>query len=197
MRGSIIAGNREADGVGSISGRKTRAGVARISEIAERPQGGVVGRGRAVRNGAANACPGVAERQHGVCAAEARARGSIGIEIGAGHFGGIVAQGMNSSRLETLKEMVSQNPADSFLRYGLAMEYRNGGDLEGAVREFRALMEANPDYSPAYFHGGQTLERLGRTDEAREWYEKGVEVTRRKGDQHALSEMQAALDLLG
>ena len=41
------------------------------------------------------------------------------------------------------------------------------------------------------------LERLGRTDEAREWYETGVEVTRRKGDSHALSEMQGALDLLG
>jgi tetratricopeptide (TPR) repeat protein len=104
---------------------------------------------------------------------------------------------MNSTRLETLKDMVSQNPGDSFLRYGLAMEYRNGGDLEGAVREFQSLMEANPDYSPAYFHGGQTLERLGRTEEARSWYERGIEVTRRKGDQHALSEMQAALDLLG
>ena len=103
---------------------------------------------------------------------------------------------MSTSRLETLKGMVSQNPGDSFLRYGLAMEYRNSGDLEGAVREFRALMEANPDYSPAYFHGGQTLERLNRLDEAREWYTTGVEVTRRKGDQHALAEMQAALDLL-
>jgi tetratricopeptide (TPR) repeat protein len=96
-----------------------------------------------------------------------------------------------------LKEMVSQKPSDAFLRYGLAMEYRNGGDLEGAVREFRAIIDANPDYSPAYFHGGQTLERLGRPDEARALYETGVEVTRRKGDQHALSEMQAALDLVG
>jgi tetratricopeptide (TPR) repeat protein len=104
---------------------------------------------------------------------------------------------MDSSRLETLKGMVSQNPADSFLRYGLAMEYRNSGDLESAVKEFRALMDANPDYAPAYFHGGQTLERLGRMEQAREWYETGIEVTRRKGDQHALSEMQAALDLLG
>ena len=104
---------------------------------------------------------------------------------------------MTSSRLDMLKEMVSQNPSDSFLRYGLAMEYRNGGDLEGAVREFRSLIDANPDYSPAYFHGGQTLERLGRTEEARTLYETGVEVTRRKGDGHALSEMQAALDLLG
>lgn len=104
---------------------------------------------------------------------------------------------MNSSRLEMLKGMVSQSPGDSFLRYGLAMEYRNGGDLEGAVREFRALIDLNPDYSPAYFHGGQTLEKLGRTEEARALYEAGVEVTRRKGDQHALAEMQAALDLVG
>jgi tetratricopeptide (TPR) repeat protein len=92
--------------------------------------------------------------------------------------------------------MVAQNPSDSFLRYGLAMEYRNGGDLEAAVREFRGLIDASPDYSPAYFHGGQTLERLGRPEEARELYKAGVEVTRRKGDQHALSEMQGALDLL-
>ena len=104
---------------------------------------------------------------------------------------------MSSNRLETLKGMVDQNPGDSFLRYGLAMEYRNGGDLEGAVREFRALMAADPDYAPAYFHGGQTLERLGRMEEARELYEKGIEVTMRKGDQHARSEMQAALDMLG
>jgi Tfp pilus assembly protein PilF len=104
---------------------------------------------------------------------------------------------MNSNRLETLKGMVEQDPGNSFLRFGLAMEYRNTGDMDGAVREFRALTAADPDYSPAYFHGGQTLERLGRTEEARELYEKGVEVTTRKGEQHARSEMQAALDMLG
>jgi len=103
---------------------------------------------------------------------------------------------MSSTRLDTLKSMVEQNPADSFLRYGLAMEYRNSGDLEGAMREFRGLIAANPDYSAAYFHGGQTLEKMGRLEEAREFYEIGVEVTRRKGEAHALSEMQAALDLL-
>ena len=103
---------------------------------------------------------------------------------------------MSSTRLEILKGLLEQKPDDSFLRYGLAMEYRNTGDLEAAVREFRTLMAANPDYAPAYFQGGQTLERLGRIAEARQWYEKGVEVTTRTGDQHARSEMQAALDLL-
>ena len=104
---------------------------------------------------------------------------------------------MSSTRLESLKSLVAQNPQDSFLRYGLALEYRNGGDLESAMREFQALMEANPDYSATYFHAGQTLERLGRPGEARAVYERGIEVTTRKGDQHARSELQGALDMLG
>jgi Flp pilus assembly protein TadD len=76
------------------------------------------------------------------------------------------------------------------------MEYRNTGDLDAAVGEFRALMAANPDYGPAYFHGGQTLERMGRVAEAREVYRRGVEATARGGDPHARSEMQGALDML-
>jgi tetratricopeptide (TPR) repeat protein len=104
---------------------------------------------------------------------------------------------MASTRLEALKSMVAQNPGDSFLRYGLAMEYRNGGDLAAAMGEFRALREAHPDYAAAYFHGGQTLERMGLAGEAREWYLQGIDVTSRKGDQHARSELQTALDLLG
>src|ERR1035437_3626406 len=103
---------------------------------------------------------------------------------------------MESTRLDTLKLMVEQKPADSFARYGLAMEYRNSGDVEAAMGEFRALMAANPNYSPAYFHGGQTLERMGRLEEAREVYRQGIEVTTRSGDQHARSEMQGALDML-
>jgi tetratricopeptide (TPR) repeat protein len=103
---------------------------------------------------------------------------------------------MENTRLDVLKSMVAQNPNDSFSRYGLAMEYRNGGDLEGALREFRALIEVNPSYCYAYFHGGQTLERLGRVDEAAELYRQGIEASVRSGDQHARSEIQGALDLL-
>ena len=103
---------------------------------------------------------------------------------------------MATNRMEILKGMVAQNPSDSFARYGLAMELVKGGQLEGAVAEFRALLEFNPDYAAAYFHGGQALEKLGRVEEARETYEKGIEVTSRTGDQHTRSELQAALDML-
>ena len=93
--------------------------------------------------------------------------------------------------------MVAGNPGNAFARFGLAMEYRNAGNLEAAVAEFRALIAADPDYHAAYFHGGQTLERLGRLDEARGMYRQGLEATERKGDAHARSEMQVALELLG
>jgi len=92
--------------------------------------------------------------------------------------------------------MVEQNPSDSFARYGLAMEYRNTGELATAVDEFRSLIASHPDYSAAYYHGGQTLERLGKSSEAREMYLLGIEATTRKGDFHTRDEIQAALDLI-
>jgi len=77
------------------------------------------------------------------------------------------------------------------------MEYRNAGDPEAAVREFRALIAADPSYCYAYFHAGQTLERLGRPDEARAIYLQGLQAAQAKPDRHAQSEIQGALDLLG
>jgi tetratricopeptide (TPR) repeat protein len=103
---------------------------------------------------------------------------------------------MANTRLETLKSMLELNPNDAFARYGLAMEYKNSADYEAAMREFHALIEVHPDYPAGYFHGGQTLERMGRTDDARAMYSAGVDAAARKGDGHAQSEMQAALDLL-
>ena len=71
-----------------------------------------------------------------------------------------------TNRTEILKAMVAQNPADAFARYGLAMELVNSGQLKSAVDEFRALLEHNPNYAAAYFHGGQVLEKLGDLEQA-------------------------------
>jgi Tfp pilus assembly protein PilF len=104
---------------------------------------------------------------------------------------------MPSSRLEALRAMVEQNPQHGFARYGLAMEYVNTGEFENAISEFRSLLEADPGYAAAYYHLGRTYERSGRLDDARATYQKGIELTRRIGDSHTQSELQAALDILG
>lgn len=92
--------------------------------------------------------------------------------------------------------MVAQNPTDAFARYGLAMECVNAGDLEQAVAEFHELLAHNPNYAAGYFHGGQTLEKLGKIEEARVIYSKGIEVTAITGDDHTRSELQTALSML-
>lgn len=93
--------------------------------------------------------------------------------------------------------MAAQDPANAFLRYGLAMEYVNSGQPEKGLDEFRGLLQINPDYAAGYYHAGRTLEKMNRLDEAREMYEQGIAVTTRTGDAHTLSELQAALDTLG
>ena len=104
---------------------------------------------------------------------------------------------MSTDRLEALKAILEQNPAHTFARYGLAMEYANHGHLEEAVGEFSKLLEADPKYAAAYYHYGRTLEKLDRIDEARAVLENGIRLTTETGDTHTRSELQAALELLG
>jgi tetratricopeptide (TPR) repeat protein len=105
-------------------------------------------------------------------------------------------QYMATNRLEILVQMVAQDPNNSFARYGLAMEYANTGQYEQAIAEYRALLAKDENYSAAYYHGGQALEKLGRVEDAKEIYEKGLAATRRKGDSHTYAEIEAALSLL-
>ena len=103
---------------------------------------------------------------------------------------------MPSDRLETLLQFVESNPQDAFVRYGLAQEYVNRGQLEKAIGEFNTLMADNADYQAAYYHAGQTYLKLGRKQEARETFQKGVELATRSGDSHARGELEAALEEL-
>ena len=104
---------------------------------------------------------------------------------------------MTNSRIDILKGMAAQDPTNAFARYGLAMEYVKTDQFEHAMTEFRALLEVNPNYSAAYFHGGQTLEKMGLADDAKALYRSGIEATILNGDGHTRSELQAALDMLG
>jgi tetratricopeptide (TPR) repeat protein len=101
---------------------------------------------------------------------------------------------LEPTRIEILQQLLEQNPSSTFARYGLAMEYVKSGDLGQAVATFEAVTVSDPNYSAAYFHGGQALEKMGKIDEARDFYRRGIAVTR---DPHALSELEAALDILG
>ena len=51
-------------------------------------------------------------------------------------------------KVAMLSEILAQNPADTFARYGLAMEHASQGSLDSSIAEFDRLLEDNPEYVP-------------------------------------------------
>ena len=103
----------------------------------------------------------------------------------------------DKSRKQQLEEMLTADPNDAFLRYGLAMEYATAGEDEAAVGCLRELLARDADYVPAYLQAGRALIRLGDDDRAREILRTGIAVANRKGDSHAAGEMTGFLESLG
>jgi tetratricopeptide (TPR) repeat protein len=101
-----------------------------------------------------------------------------------------------TDRVTMLAQFLQQNPSDAFARYGLAMEYARLGQTEQALEQFGKLLELHPDYTNGYFMAAQTLERNGRTTEAKKMLENGIAAAKRSGNKHALSEMSGMLEEL-
>ena len=97
-------------------------------------------------------------------------------------------------KIAALTEILSQNRADSFARYGLAMAFAADGRTEEALQQFTAVTQENPDYVPAYQMSAQTLLKLGHTDAAKARLGQGLAACERTGNTHAAAEMQAMLE---
>jgi len=73
------------------------------------------------------------------------------------------------------------------------MEFKTSGDRDGAWQTFEALVADHPDYIASYAPAGEVLVELGRADEARLLYGKGIEACARKNDAHARDHLESAL----
>lgn len=96
-------------------------------------------------------------------------------------------------RIAQLRSFLATRPDEVFPRYALALELKTQGDVAGAVTELRELLRRAPDYLAAYLQLGMLLQARNEPAEARQVYEEGQAVARRKGDAHTLSELTAAL----
>lgn len=97
------------------------------------------------------------------------------------------------SRLEKLKEMLEQDPADTFVRYGLAMEYRGEEQYEEATRLFDGLIADRPPHVPSYFMKAQMLADMEQVAEARSTLELGIAQAKAQDNLHAAGEMSELL----
>lgn len=98
------------------------------------------------------------------------------------------------SRREMLEEMLAADPKDTFLRYGLALEFAREGQPHEAVTRLRALIADEPNYVPAYFQAAQILLKEGENQPAAELLRGGIATAQAKSDFHAAEEMTALLE---
>lgn len=100
---------------------------------------------------------------------------------------------MVSKRIKELALDLKSNPEDSFIKFALALELIKVGELEKARLLFESIRSTDPDYVGVYYHLGKLYEQLHREEEALTIYKEGIQKTEQLGDQHARSELQAAL----
>jgi predicted Zn-dependent protease len=103
-----------------------------------------------------------------------------------------------SARRLKLEESLAQDPRDTFLRYGLALQcLRDGAVPEGRER-LRALIADHPDDQvAAYQQLGQSYMEEGDAETARGVFKTGIEKARLRADWHAAGEMEGLLAQLG
>jgi len=104
---------------------------------------------------------------------------------------------MTTSRREKIEAMLADEPADTFLRYSLAMELDKEGQHDQSLQRLRELTSDAPPYVPAFFMAGQQLAKLGRVEDARSILRDGIEQARSQNDAHAAGEMSEFLTSLG
>lgn len=101
-----------------------------------------------------------------------------------------------TERIQKLKAMLAQNPADSFLQHALALEYVKLGQDDEARVLFETLLARDETYVGSYYHLGKLLERTGEREPAIAVYEKGMKVAKELKDNHAHNELMAAWEEL-
>jgi Tfp pilus assembly protein PilF len=97
-------------------------------------------------------------------------------------------------KIEKLKSFLLGSPEDPFLKHALALEYIKAGNDTAARELFLDILARDPGYIGSYYHLARLLERMGESDSAKSWYEKGMLAAKKAGDVHAHRELQAALE---
>ena len=101
-----------------------------------------------------------------------------------------------NTRIDILKNMLEQKPADLLLKYSLAMEYYWQGDFDKSKKWFTEILNADERYLPAYYHYANVLATQGDVAKAVLYYQKGITLAAELGDVKTKRELEQALQMI-
>jgi predicted Zn-dependent protease len=102
-----------------------------------------------------------------------------------------------SRRRLMLEQSLADDPTDTFLRYGLAIQCLRDGDIEEGRERLLALIKDHPeDQVAAYQQLAQSYADSGEAPAAAAMLKTGINKANAAGDWHAAAEMQQMLESL-
>ena len=101
---------------------------------------------------------------------------------------------MATSRIETFKQMLESDPENSLVRFGLANEYLKEERYEEAIAALNDYLQRADDEGAAFGMLARALEKVGRREEAREAYERGIEAAQLHGHPSMAEDYRATLE---
>ena len=107
-----------------------------------------------------------------------------------------IERAKTNPRLDTFRQMVAKNPENTLARFGLANEALKAGLYDEARASLEAYLASYDDEGNGYGRLAEALEKLGRSDEARDALRRGIAASRRFGHPGMASEFEARLEVL-
>ena len=86
-----------------------------------------------------------------------------------------------TSRIDLFKQMLTTDPANTAVLFGLAKEYEKDGRDDELIETLNRYLEVADDEGNAFGMLAGAYERMGQKDKAREAYERGIETAQRHG----------------
>lgn len=98
------------------------------------------------------------------------------------------------SRIDVFRDMVAKNPENHLARFGLANEALKLGLHAEAAEQLREYLARHDDEGNGWGRLADALLALGRTDEARDAFRRGIEASNRFGHPSMANEFEARLE---
>ncbi len=95
-----------------------------------------------------------------------------------------------------LKKYLEEDPDDAFSNYALALEYVTMKEDDFAAGLFQKILDKDDQYLAAYYQFGKLLEKMSKTEAAKDIYKKGILIAKKQNNQKTFNELQSALETL-
>lgn len=99
-------------------------------------------------------------------------------------------------RIDTIKQLLSENPTDTFLNYALAMELMSINNYASAIDQLEWIRSNHSDYLPLYYQLAHLYAESKNDEQALKVYQEGIDLAISQADKKTELELKSALEEL-